>query len=420
MKNNLIQEFIWRGFIKEMTPGIEDILSNPTTAYVGFDPTSDSLHIGNLLPMMMMLHFQNHGHTPILLIGGATGMIGDPSGKSEERKLIDKSKVESNILAIKSQMIKFFNDPIIFNNYDWYKDFNLLDFLREVGKHITVNTMINKESVQRRIDTGISFTEFTYQLIQGYDFAHLRKKHDCKIQIGGSDQWGNIISGIEMIRKMNLGDAHAIVSPLITKPDGGKFGKTEKGNIWIDPNKTTPYDFYQFWFNVSDEEARKYIKLFTMITRSEIESIEKEHDKSPNLRILQKELAKDLTIRIHSKEEYENCIKLSDFFFGNGTTDQLKSIDKNHLNFILNDFPKIEIEMSEIESGINIVDLLNMTTLVSKRECRTMINSNSISINKNKISDTNTIVDKSFLIYDYIFIQKGRKNNIIIKIKENV
>ncbi len=429
---NFIDELTWRGMIHDMMPGLDKQLAKEmTTAYVGIDPTADSLHIGHLVGVMMLSHFQRCGHRPVALVGGATGMIGDPSGKSAERNLLDEKTLRHNQECIKKQLAKFLdfesdkpNAALMVNNYDWMKDFSFLDFIRDVGKHITVNYMMAKDSVKKRLSSessvGMSFTEFTYQLVQGYDFLHLYKHNNCKLQMGGSDQWGNITTGTELIRRMESGEAFALTCPLITKADGGKFGKTESGNIWLDPRYTSPYKFYQFWLNVSDADAAKYIKIFTAISQEEINNLIEEHNQAPHLRLLQKRLAKEVTIMVHSEEDYNTAIEASSILFGNATSEVLKKIDENTLLSVFEGVPQFEVSIADIQSGIKVIDLLAEKTTVfpSKGEARKTIQAGGVSLNKEKINDLDLTVDKSFLLNNkYILAQKGKKNYFLLIVK---
>jgi tyrosyl-tRNA synthetase len=427
---NFIEELKWRGMIHDMTPGLEDQLSKEmTSAYVGIDPTADSLHIGHLVSVMMLKHFQVCGHRPIILIGGATGMIGDPSGKSKERNLLDEATLRHNQDSIKKQLAKFLefdenspNSALLVNNYDWMKDFSFLNFIREIGKHITVNYMMSKDSVKSRLGSeskeGMSFTEFSYQLVQGTDFLVLYQDHNCKLQMGGSDQWGNIVTGTELIRR-KLGheaQAFAMTCPLITKADGGKFGKTEEGNVWLDPEKTSPYAFYQFWLNTSDEDAIRYIKIFTLLAKSEVESLISEHQKAPHDRILQKVLAREVTTMIHSKEDYNSAVDASEILFGKGTTETLQKLNEKTLLNIFEGVPQSKVSVSDISQGIPAVDFLTDYTkiLSSKREAREFLKNNAISVNKEKITD-NFIVDTAHLLQGkYILVQRGKKNYYLV------
>lgn len=422
---NFVEELRWRGMIHDIMPGTEEELSKGMcTAYLGVDPTADSLHIGHLVGVMMLRHFQQCGHRPIALIGGATGMIGDPSMKSAERNLLDESILRKNQEGIKKQLSKFLdfesnddNAAILLNNYDWMKDYGFLHFIRDIGKHITVNYMMAKDSVKKRLSSesneGMSFTEFSYQLLQGYDFLHLHDKYGCKLQMGGSDQWGNITTGTELIRKISKGEAFALTCPLITKSDGSKFGKTESGNVWLDPKKTSPYKFYQFWINVSDEDASRYIRIFTSLTKIEIENIEKLHKEAPHQRLLQKKLAEELTVMVHSRDEYEQACNASDILFGSGTKDMLKELSSDTIYSVFDGVPKFEIDRSEFRNGIKLMDMLTDKSNVfsSRGEYRKMIQSGGVSLNKEKVSEVETIITLDNIISDkYLIVQKGKKN----------
>jgi len=422
---NFVEELRWRGMIHDSMPGTDEMLAKGmATAYVGIDPTADSLHIGHLVGIMMLKHFQMAGHRPLALVGGATGMIGDPSGKSEERNLLSEELLRHNQDCIKAQLLNFLDfDPSkpnaaeIVNNYDWMKGFSFLEFLRQVGKHLSVNYMMAKDSVQKRLETGISFTEFTYQLVQGYDFLYLYENKNCTLQMGGSDQWGNITTGTELIRRKTGGEAFALTCPLITKADGGKFGKTEKGNIWLDPEKTSPYAFYQFWLNCSDEDTKKYIRIFTLFSRDEVEALEAEQDTAPHLRILQKALAKDITIRVHGEAEYNHAVEASEILFGKGTTETLKHLDEKTLLNVFEGVPQFEISLSELEAGIGLVDFLAEKTAIfsSKGEARRMLKEGGVQLNKEKVSE-DSIVNSEFLLNNrYILAQKGKKNYFLVK-----
>jgi len=424
---NFIEELRWRGMIHDVMPGTEEqLLKEMTTAYIGYDPTSDSLHIGNLASIMMLVHFQRSGHKPIILVGGATGMVGDPSGKSEERNLLDESVLRHNQECIKNQLEKFldFSTPLnpaeVVNNYDWTKEFSFLQFLREIGKHITVNYMMAKDSVKNRMESGsgLSFTEFSYQLLQGYDFCWLYENKNCKLQMGGSDQWGNIVTGTELIRRKLGGEAYALTCPLITKADGGKFGKTEAGNIWLDPKKTSPYKFYQFWLNVSDEDAAGYIRKFTLLTKEEIGEAIKKHVLTPHLRELQKLLAKDITIRVHSEEDYLAAVEASEILFGKGTTETLKKLSEDTLLSVFEGVPQSEVSKTLISGKINIVDFLSGTTQIfsSKGEARRMLKDGGVAVNKEKVSEEFEINDSLLLNNKYLLIQKGKKNYYLVKV----
>jgi len=424
MANSLIEELRWRGMIHDIMPGTEEQLTKEmTTAYVGIDPTADSLHIGHLVSIMLLKHLQKAGHKPIALIGGATGMIGDPSGKSEERKLLDEETLKRNQQGLYNQLQLFldFNENIpnkaeIVNNYDWTKPFDLIGFLREVGKHITVNYMLSKDSVKKRMETGISFTEFTYQLLQGYDFLYLYEHHNCKLQMGGSDQWGNITTGTELIRRKLGGEAYALTCPLITKADGGKFGKTEKGNIWLDKRYTSPYQFYQFWINTTDEDAEKYIKIFTMLSREEIETLIQKHKQEPHLRTLQQALAKEVTIMVHGEDEYKTAVEASQVLFGKGTKETLEKLDEQTFLSVFEGVPQFNISKSDLLEGIPLIELLAVKTNIftSKGEARKMIAAGGLSLNKEKVNTDITLSEKNLLNHKFILIQKGKKNYYII------
>ncbi len=425
---NLIEELKWRGMIHDIMPGTEEQLEKEmTTAYVGIDPTADSLHIGHLVSVMLLKHLQAAGHKPIALVGGATGMIGDPSGKSEERNLLSEDILRHNENCLKQQLGRFLdfesdipNKAELVNNYDWMKEFSFLEFIRDVGKNITVNYMMAKDSVKKRLETGLSFTEFTYQLVQGYDFLHLYNEKNCKLQMGGSDQWGNIVTGTELIRRKSGGTAFALTCPLITKADGGKFGKTEKGNIWLDPERTTPYEFYQFWLNTSDEDAAKYIKIFTRIPPEEIDALVKEHMEAPHARQLQKRLAEELTTSVHSKEELENAIEASQILFGKGTTESLAKLDERTFLSIFEGVPQFELKRSVLDSDTNVVDMLaeEVPVFPSKGELKRLIKGGGVSINKQKIDNADSSIDSSFLLNEkYLLVSKGKKNNYLITVK---
>ncbi len=416
--------------IHDMMPGTEELLAKEmVSAYVGIDPTADSLHIGHLVGVMMLRHLQRAGHRPIALVGGATGMIGDPSGKSVERNLLDEAALRHNQECIKAQLAKFLdfesdaaNRAELVNNYDWMKEFSFLDFIRDVGKHITVNYMMSKDSVKKRLTgetrDGMSFTEFTYQLVQGYDFLYLNQHKGCKLQMGGSDQWGNITTGTELIRRKTGGEAYALTCPLITKADGGKFGKTESGNIWLSKAYTSPYKFYQFWLNVSDEDAEKYLKIFTFITKEEYAQLVAEHHEAPHLRILQKRLAKDVTTMVHSEEDYNAAVEASQILFGNATADALVKLDEDTFLSVFEGVPQFEIEKSILDAGANVIELLATTTAVfpSKGEARKMIQGGGVSINKNKVDAVDATIGSDLLLNGkFLLVQKGKKNYFIIK-----
>ncbi len=411
--------------IHDIMPGTEEqLLKEMTAAYVGIDPTADSLHIGHLVSIMMLKHLQLAGHKPIALVGGATGMIGDPSGKSEERNLLSEEELRHNETAIKSQLLKFLdfdsgiNKAEIVNNYDWMKEFSFLGFLREVGKHLSVNYMMAKDSVKKRLDTGISFTEFTYQLVQGYDFLHLFQTKNCKLQMGGSDQWGNITTGTELIRRKTGGEAFALTCPLITKADGTKFGKTEAGNVWLDARYTSPYHFYQFWLNCSDDDTERYIKIFSLFSQSEINAMIQEHRQTPHLRLLQKALAKDITFRVHGTQEYETAVEASDILFGKGTTDTLKKLPEQVLLAVFDGVPMMGISKADLEAGINIIDFLSEKTdiLKSKGEARRALKEGSISINKNRVDESFTVEAAHLINNKHILVQRGKKNYFIVQL----
>ncbi len=427
---NFVEELTWRGMIHDIMPGTEEQLKKEmTSAYVGIDPTADSLHIGHLVSVMMLKHFQLAGHKPLALVGGATGMIGDPSGKSAERNLLDEKTLRHNEECLKAQLGKFLdfdsdadNAAELVNNYDWMKEFGFLEFIRDIGKHITVNYMMAKDSVKQRLGdeskVGLSFTEFTYQLVQGTDFLHLYKEKDCKLQMGGSDQWGNITTGTELIRKKERGEAFALTCPLITKADGGKFGKTESGNVWLDPKLTTPYKFYQFWLNVSDLDAEKYIKIFTLLTKDEVDELVQEQEEAPHLRPLQKRLAKEVTCMVHDEDVYNTAVDASQILFGKATTESLAKLDKETFLAVFEGVPTFEIESGKLEAGVPIVELLAAETTVfpSKSELRRTIKGNGLSLNKAKVTDQEYTVGSADLINEkYLLVQKGKKNYFIIE-----
>ena len=425
MSNNLIEELQWRGRFHDIMPGTEEQLSKEmTTGYVGFDPTADSLHIGNLVPVMLLVHLQRAGHKPIALVGGATGLVGDPSGKSAERPLLDTDALNHNLESQKKQLQKFLNfdcgenSAEIVNNYDWFKNFGFLEFIRDIGKHITVNYMMAKDSVKNRLEGGMSFTEFSYQLVQGYDFLHLYQNLNCKLQMGGSDQWGNIVTGTELIRRKVQGEAFAITVPLVKKADGTKFGKSEGGNVWLDPEKTSPYKFYQYWLNTSDEDAANFIKVFTLLPKEEIEALEKEHAEAPHRRTLQKALAEDVTRRVHSEEDLQTAIKASNILFGKSTTEDLASLNESTLLSVFEGVPQVEVTKAEIEATENYIDLLSTVTrdqiFASKGEARRMLQGGGVSINKNKIEDMNARPQFDLLQNKYFLVQKGKKNYYLV------
>ena len=426
---NFVEELRWRGMLHTMMPGTEELLSKEmVTAYLGIDPTADSLHIGHLCGVMMLRHLQRCGHKPLALIGGATGMIGDPSGKSQERNLLDEETLRHNVACIKKQLEKFLdfnsdaeNKAELVNNYDWMKDFTFLDFARDIGKHITVNYMMAKDSVQKRLNgearDGLSFTEFTYQLLQGYDFLYLNTHKNCKLQVGGSDQWGNITTGTELIRRTTGGEAYALTCPLITKADGGKFGKTESGNIWLDPNYTSPYKFYQFWLNVSDEDAARYIKIFTSIEKDEIDALIAEHTEAPHLRLLQKRLAKEVTIMVHSEEEYNAAVEASGILFGNATSEALHKLDEATLLAVFEGVPQFEIDKNLLVEGAKAVDLFVESAAVfpSKGEMRKLVQGGGVSLNKEKLGAFDQTITMADLLNDkYLLVQRGKKNYYLV------
>lgn len=425
---NFVEELQWRGMIHNIMPGTEEQLAKETTtAYVGIDPTADSLHVGHLVSVMMMKHFQLAGHKPIFIIGGATGMIGDPSGKSQERNLLDEATIRHNQEAIKAQLSRFIdftsdapNAAIMLNNYDWMKNFSFLEFIRDIGKHITVNYMMAKDSVKKRLSAesahGMSFTEFTYQLVQGYDFLHLRTTHNCKLQMGGSDQWGNITTGTELIRRKTDLEAFALTWPLMTKSDGKKFGKTESGNIWLDPKRTSPYKFYQFWLNTTDLDAEKYIKIFTILPPAEIDTLIERHRENPGARELQKVLAKEITVLIHGEEAYNSALEASNILFGKATADSLRKLDEDTLLAVFEGVPQFNVSLEEIKSGIGIIDFLaeKTTILNSKGEARRALKANGISINKEKVNDTLILNEDNLISGKYILAQSGKKNYFLV------
>src|ERR1017187_163216 len=424
---NLIQELKWRGLIQDIIPGTEEqLLKEPTAGYVGFDPTADSLHIGSLIPIIVLMHLQNFVHKPIALVGGATGMVGDPSGKSEERNLLSEDVLNHNVEAVKKQLSKFLdfnsnknNSAEIVNNYDWFKEISFLDFIRDVGKHISINYMMAKDSVRKRLESesGMSFTEFSYQLVQGYDFYWLYKNMNCKFQFGGSDQWGNIVTGTELIRRKSGGEAYAFTCPLLTKPDGGKFGKTEKGNVWLSPDKTSPYSFYQFWLNTTDEDAEKFLKIFTFLSREEIEYLVKEHNGKEHLRILQKKLAEEITCLVHSRKDYEFAVKASEILFSNDTAQTLKGLNEDQLLQVMEGVPFIEVKKEIFKNYVDLISFLSDTKIFpSKGEARKMLIGGGVFINKEKITSDDARVNVEMLLNEkYLLVQKGKKNYFLIK-----
>lgn len=431
MTSNFVSELKWRGMVHDAMPGTEEhLLTGMQSAYVGIDPTANSLHIGHLVSVMMLRHFQLAGHKPYALIGGATGMIGDPSGKSTERNLLDETTLRLNQEAIKEQLSRFLdfdslaeNSAVLVNNYDWMKDFTFLDFIRDVGKHITVNYMMAKESVRKRLSPdekeGMSFTEFTYQLVQGYDFLYLFQNYNCTLQMGGSDQWGNITTGTELIRRIGGGKGYALTCPLITKADGTKFGKTEGGNIWLDAHRTSPYKFYQYWLNTSDEDAEKYIKIFTFLPKDEIEDLIADQSHAPHLRILQKRLAQEICIMVHSKEEFENAVIASSILFGKSTSTDLKGLDENTFLDVFDGVPQAEISKSEMENGLDMIAALSAKTgfLGSNGEARRELKQNAISVNKEKVKEDFLITETDLINNKYVLLQRGKKNYFILVVK---
>lgn len=426
---DFVAELKWRGMIHDIMPGTEELLNKGEviSAYIGFDPTADSLHIGSLVQIMTLVHFQQCGHKPYALVGGATGMVGDPSGKSAERNLLSEDVLQHNLTSIKKQLSKFLdfdsreNSAEVVNNHDWFKEFSFLDFIRDIGKHITVNYMMAKDSVKSRLETGLSFTEFSYQLVQGYDFYWLWKNKNCQLQLGGSDQWGNIVTGTELIRRKDQGEAFALTTPLIKKADGTKFGKTEGGNVWLDKDRTSPYKFYQYWLNASDEDAKNYIRIFTLFDREKIEALEKEHDEAPNRRLLQKTLSEDITIRVHGKEELENAIKASEILFGKSSADDLSSIDEPTFLSVFEGVPQANITREQLEKCENVTDLLSELSsgviFKSKGEARRMIKQGGVKINKEKVDNADADVAASPINDKYLLIQKGKKNYFLIVVE---
>ncbi len=428
---NIIEELQWRGLVHDIMPGTEEqLLKEMTTTYIGFDPTSDSLHIGSLVPIILLVHLEHFGHKPIALVGGATGMIGDPSGKSDERNLLDEATLNHNVAGIKSILSRFLdfnstakNAPILVNNYDWMKDLSFINFARDVGKRITVNYMMAKDSVKKRLTgdgEGMSFTEFTYQLIQGYDFYHLHKEYNCLLQMGGSDQWGNITTGTELVRRMNHegAKAYAMTCPLITKADGSKFGKSEGGNVWLTADKTSVYKFYQFWLNTTDVDAEKYIKIFTFLDKNTIDNLIVTHNEAPHLRVLQRKLAEEVTSFVHSKEDLEKAIEASEILFGNATSEDLKQLDEATFLDVFDGVPQAEISRNEIEFGINIVDVLNEKTgfLKSNGEARRALTANSISVNKEKVTEEFVLMNTHLINNQFVLLQSGKKNYFVIRV----
>ncbi|MBU3658940.1 MAG: tyrosine--tRNA ligase [Flavobacteriales bacterium] len=425
MPTNFIEELKWRGMIHDIMPGTEEaLMKKSSSGYIGFDPTADSLHVGHLVQIMTLVHFQRAGHKPFALVGGATGMVGDPSGKSQERNLLDAETLNHNVACVKSQLEKFLdfsgeNAAEMVNNYDWFQNMSFLDFIRDVGKHITVNYMLSKDSVKKRLETGMSFTEFSYQLVQGYDFYHLNLHHGCIIQLGGSDQWGNIVTGTELIRRKSGGEAYAVTTPLIKKADGTKFGKTEGGSVWLDAEKTSPYQFYQFWLNSSDADSVNYIRIFTLRSKEEIEALEAAHNEAPHLRILQKAIAEDITTRVHGAEALQAAIAASNILFGKSTSDDLKSLSEKDFFSVFEGVPQATISREEFGEGISIVEALAAKTgfLPSNGEARRELKANAISVNKEKVTEGFIITSEHLINNKYVLLGKGKKNNYILVVE---
>lgn len=429
MRNTFVEELEWRGMLHDIMPETENHLNQgPTSAYIGFDPTADSLHIGSLVQIMILMHFQRAGHQPIALVGGATGMIGDPSGKSDERNLLDSAALEKNVAGIKAQLERFLdfsssneNPAILVNNFDWMKNYSLIDFSRDIGKHITVNYMMAKDSVKKRLGSesqvGMSFTEFTYQLLQGYDFLHLYQNYNCTLQMGGSDQWGNITTGTELVRRKAGGKAYAITCPLITKADGTKFGKTEGGNIWLDKSRTSPYKFYQYWLNASDADAENYIKIFTFLSREEIDALIEEHKQTPHLRLLQKRIAEEVTVLVHSKEDLANAQRASQILFGKSTSEDLMQLDNATFLDVFDGVPQAQMEKAALADGVEIISALagDGKLLKSNGEARRALKENSISVNKTKVNDQKKITAEDLINDRYVLLQRGKKSYFILE-----
>jgi tyrosyl-tRNA synthetase len=425
MNTNFVEELKWRGMLYDIMPDTEELLTQEmVSGYIGFDPTADSLGVGNMVQIMTLVHFQRAGHKPIALVGGATGMVGDPSGKSAERNLLDLATLNHNLESQKAQLAKFLNfdcgenSAEIVNNYDWFKEFDFLGFIRDVGKHMSVNYMMAKDSVKNRLETGMSFTEFSYQLIQGYDFYHLWKNNGVKLQMGGSDQWGNITTGTELIRRLGRGSAHALTTPLIKKADGTKFGKSEGGNVWLDPKRTTPYAFYQFWLNAADSDAENYIKIFSIESRETIEALISEHAEAPHQRKLQKALAEEITVRVHSQEDLENAQAASEILFGKATEDQLRRLDNDTLMSVFEGVPQFELSAAALEGGLDIVDALAEVTTIfpSKGEARKMVQGNGVAINKTKVTVDKQLTSEDVVAGNLILVQKGKKNYYLVRV----
>jgi len=422
---SLIEELKWRGLLHDIMPGTEELMAQERVkAYVGFDPTADSLHIGNLVPIMLLVHWQRAGHTPVALVGGATGMVGDPSGKTAERQFLDLEVLEHNLACQKAQLEKFLdfsgdNAATVVNNYDWFKDFTFLDFIRDVGKHITVNYMLAKDSVKNRLESGMSFTEFTYQLVQGYDFYHLWKEHGVKVQMGGSDQWGNIVTGTELVRRKGGGQAFAITAPLITKADGSKFGKSEGGNVWLDKDRTSAYKFYQYWINAADEDASRYLRIFTLLPREDIEALEVAHAANPGARAMQKALAEDVTRRIHGQADLDTAVAASALLFGKSTEDDLRALPESELLSVFEGVPQREVSRADLQSGMGIVDLLaggEGAFLASNGEARRALKEGSVSVNKTKVDEQKVVSEADLVGSGLILLQRGKKNYFLVRV----
>ncbi|MEX1001784.1 MAG: tyrosine--tRNA ligase [Crocinitomicaceae bacterium] len=426
MPKNFIEELRWRGMLQDIIPGTEALLEKEmVTGYVGFDPTADSLHVGSMIPILLLMHLQRAGHRPVALVGGATGMVGDPSGKSDERNLLDEETLAKNVAGVRSQLEKFLdfqsgeNAAVMVNNLDWMKEFSFLAFIRDIGKHITVNYMSAKDSVKKRIDTGLSFTEFSYQLVQGYDFLHLYQTMGCKLQMGGSDQWGNITTGTELIRRKTGGEGFAFTCPLMTKADGGKFGKTESGTIWLDPERTSPYDFYQFWVRATDEDASKYIRTFTFLSREEIEALETEHQKDPGFRALQKKLAEEVTIMVHGEEALETILAAAKILYGKSTSEDIKKLSEKQFLQIFDGVAQAKVSKTDIEAGLGIIDALSAKTgfLSSNSEARRELKGNAIAVNKTKVQEDYTITTTDLINDKMVLLSKGKKHNFILMVE---
>ena len=426
MPTNFIEELKWRGMIHDIMPGTEEALLKQVSAgYIGFDPTADSLHVGHLVQIMTLVHFQRAGHKPYALVGGATGMVGDPSGKSQERNLLDAETLQHNVACVKKQLEAFLdfnsgsNAAEMVNNYDWFEKMSFLDFIRDVGKHISVNYMMAKDSVKKRLETGMSFTEFSYQLVQGYDFYYLNQHHNCILQLGGSDQWGNIVTGTELIRRKAGGEAYAVTTPLIKKADGSKFGKTESGSVWLDPEKTSPYAFYQFWLNASDTDAANYVRIFTLKSQEEIEALEAQHAEAPHLRVLQKAIAEDITTRVHGAAALQTAIAASNILFGKSTADDLRSLSEKDFFAVFEGVPQATVSISDFQNGLSIVEALAAKTgfLSSNGEARRELKANAISVNKEKVAEDYILSTQDLINDRYVLLGKGKKNNYILRVE---